>query len=148
MTKATKRKVVPKETTETPPGRARALLDPFDVMRATRALAPYSSEHNDVRWLTGKSLRRVHVSSEDESLELMSRLRYEDVLRSVENRVGPAAWPILKRIVLEGASVRECRHLVPEIVTPWRADAVITDRLRVALDMLAPLLGVTGEAKP
>jgi hypothetical protein len=32
---------------------------------------------------------------------------------------------------------------VPEIVTPWRADAVVTDRLRVALDQLGDLLGVT-----
>ena len=44
------------------------------------------------------------------------------------------ASPILTRIIIEGSGVRECRGFVPEIVTPWRADAVVTDRLRVALD--------------
>ena len=43
--------------------------------------------------------------------------------------------------------MRECRGFVPEIVTPWRADAVVTDRLRVALDALGGLMGVTGERR-
>ena len=66
-----------------------------------------------------------------------------DKMRSAEEKVGPAAWPIVTRIVIEGAGVRECRGFVPEIVTPWRADAVVTDRLRVALDSLGVLVGVT-----
>ena len=41
--------------------------------------------------------------------------------------------------------MRECRGFVPELVTPWRADAVVTDRLRVGLDLLGELLGVTKE---
>ena len=57
----------------------------------------------------------------------------------------PHAWPIVLRIVIEGAGVRECRGFVPELVTPWRADAVVTDRLRVGLDILGELLGVTKE---
>ena len=48
---------------------------------------------------------------------------------------------------VEGAGVRECRGFVPEIVTPWRADAVVTDRLRVGLDALGGILGVTGERR-
>ena len=64
-------------------------------------------------------------------------------MRAAEERAGPAAWPILTRIVIEGAGVRDCRGFVPEIVTPWRADAVVTDRLRVALDTLGELVGVT-----
>ena len=65
-------------------------------------------------------------------------------MRAAAERVGPAAWTIVSRIVIEGAGVRECRKLVPEVVTPWRADAVVTDRLRVALDLLGALTGVVG----
>ena len=61
--------------------------------------------------------------------------------------MGPAAWPIVARIVIEGAGVRDCRAFIPEIVTPWRADAVVTDRLRVALDMMGNLMGVTASNK-
>ena len=71
-------------------------------------------------------------------------LHARDKIRAASDRVGPAAWPILTRVILEGACVRDCRGFVPEIVTPWRADAVVTDRLRVALDALGGLLGVTG----
>ena len=42
----------------------------------------------------------------------------------------------MTQIVIEGAGVRECRGFVPELATPWRADAVVSDRLRVALDMI------------
>jgi hypothetical protein len=64
-------------------------------------------------------------------------------LREAEDRVGPHAWPIVTRIVIEGAGVRDCRGFVPELATPWRADAVVSDRLRVALDMIGGLMGVT-----
>ena len=50
---------------------------------------------------------------------------------TAEDRVGPHAWPIVTRIVIEGAGVRDCRGFVPELATPWRADAVVSDRLRV-----------------
>jgi hypothetical protein len=142
---------------------AKRLLIPFDVMRATRALAPHDARLNDIRWLTGEALRRVDdraargdLRAADPSAaggadtarkarvdpaaaKLLARQR----LALCENRAGPAAWPILTRIVLQGSGVRECRDLVPEIVSPWRADAVIADRLRVALDAIGPLLGGT-----
>ncbi len=70
-------------------------------------------------------------------------LHARDKLRKAEDRAGAAAWPIVTRIVIEGAGVRECRGFVPELATPWRADAVVTDRLRVALDALGDLLGIT-----
>ena len=70
-------------------------------------------------------------------------LHARDKLRKAEDRVGPAAWPILTRIVIEGAGVRECRGFVPELATPWRADAVVADRLRVGLDLVGELFGVT-----
>jgi hypothetical protein len=72
-------------------------------------------------------------------------LHARDKLRKAEDRAGSAAGPILRRIVIEGAGVRDCRNFVPELATPWRADAVIADRLRVALDSLGDLMGVTAK---
>ncbi len=152
---------------EKEPGRARRLLDPFDVMRATRALAPHDPKLNDIRWLIGEALRRVHQRSAYDTLRAMTpermgqtgfgprsglpasemALHARDKMRAAEEKVGAHAWPILTRIILEGSGVRECRVFVPEIVTPWRADAVVTDRLRVALDLLGGLMGVVAERK-
>jgi len=143
--------------------RLRRLLDPFDVMRTTRALAPHDPKLNDLRWLIGESLRRLHQRAQLDNLRAISHdgigssgfgprpglpaselaLHARDKMRHAEEKVGPAAWPIVSRIIIEGAGVRDCRRFVPEIVTPWRADAVVTDRLRVALDALGVLVGVT-----
>jgi hypothetical protein len=144
--------------------RLRRIIDPFDVMRSTRALAPHDPKLNDIRWLVGEALRRVHQRAQLDALRAVQpdaigktgfgprsglplseiALHARDKIRAAEERAGPAAWPVVLRIVIEGAGVRECRGFVPEIVTPWRADAVVTDRLRVALDALGELLGVTG----
>lgn len=138
------------------------LLDPFDVMRATRSLAPHDPRLNDVRWLTGQALRGVHELATREGMRaapfgllrraaaarkapidpVAARFDARERLAACEEKAGPAAWTIVRRIVLEGASVRDCREFVPEIVTPWRVDAVISDRLRVALDALGPLLNI------
>jgi hypothetical protein len=143
--------------------RLRRIVDPFDTMRANRLLAPHDSKLNDIRWLIGESLRRTHHRARLDLLravapdrmatsgfgprlglpELEVALHARDKLRKAEDRVGPASWPIVNRIVIEGAGVRDCRAFVPEIATPWRADAVVSDRLRVALDLLGHLLGVT-----
>lgn len=143
--------------------RMRRLLDPFDVMRSTRALAPHDPKLNDIRWLIGEALRRLHSRAQLDALRAVAldavrssgfgprsglpaseiALHARDKLRAAEERAGDAAWPIVARIVIEGAGVRDCRVLVPEIATPWRADAIIADRLRVALDRLGDLLGVT-----
>lgn len=139
------------------------ILDPFDTMRSTRALAPHDAKLNDIRWLIGEALRRVHQRANLDSLRSRPpdglpmtgfgprpglplseiALHARDKLRAIEQRVGPAAWPILSRIVIEGAGVRDCRGFAPELATPWRADAVIADRLRVALDSIGAMLGVT-----
>ncbi len=152
---------------EKPPGRARRMLDPFDVMRATRALAPHDPKLNDLRWLIGEALRRVHQRARLDGLRAVAldrvgqggpgprsglplseiALHARDKMRACEEKVGPAGWPVLNRVILQGGGVRECRAYVPEIVTPWRADAVVTDRLRVGLDALGGMLGVTGERK-
>ena len=140
----------------------RRVLDPFDTMRSTRALAPHDPKLNDVRWLIGEALRRCHHRARLDLLRAVpterisetgfgprpglpqaeAALHARDKLRRAEEKVGPAAWPILIRIVIEGAGVRDCRGFVPELVTPWRADAVIADRLRCALDALGELTGV------
>lgn len=143
----------------------RRILDPFDLMRANRVLAPHDPGLNDLRWLIGESLRRVHQRARLDMLRAVptervgegfgprsglpsseAALHSRDKLRMAEEKVGAAAWPILSRIVIEGGSVRDCRSFIPELATPWRADAVVTDRLRVALDALGSLLGVTRPA--
>jgi len=151
------------QTAERGADRLRRLLDPFDVMRSTRALAPHDPRLNDIRWLIGEALRRLHGRAQFDALRAVAletvgskgfgprsglpasevALHARDKLRAAEERAGEAAWPIVARIVIEGAGVRDCRAFVPEIVTPWRADAVVADRLRVALDRLGDLLGVT-----
>lgn len=143
--------------------RTRRLHDPFDTMRANRVLAPNDPKLNDIRWLVGKSLRRTHERARVDQLRAVApdrlgstgfgprhglpqsdvALHARDKLREAEDRVGPHAWPIVTRIVIEGAGVRDCRGFVPELATPWRADAVVSDRLRVALDMIGGLMGVT-----
>ncbi len=143
--------------------RLRRILDPFDTMRANRVLAPHDAKLNDIRWLIGESLRRTHQRARLDALRAVApdrigatgfgprpglpqseaALHARDKLRKAEDRVGPAAWPIVTRIVIEGAGVRECRGFVPELAKPWRADAVVSVRLRVALDMIGGLMGVT-----
>jgi hypothetical protein len=120
----------------------RRILDPFDAMRSTRALAPHDPKLNDIRWLTGEALRRVNARANGLCMPEFDT-QASNKLAAAELTVGPTAWPIVKHIVIEGVRVRDCRSFVPEVITPWRADAVITDRLRVALDQLGPLLGVT-----
>ncbi|RBP01067.1 hypothetical protein DFR50_15912 [Roseiarcus fermentans] len=144
-------------------GRSRRLLEPFDLMRANRVLAPHDPKLNDIRWLTGEALRRTHHRAQivgPKSVDLAggpggafgprpglpqseAALHARDRLRAAETRVGPHAWPLVVRIVIAGGALRDCRALVPELATPWRADAVLTDRLRVALDQIGALMGVT-----
>jgi hypothetical protein len=142
---------------------ARRIQDPFDTMRANRVLAPHDSKLNDIRWLIGESLRRTHQRARLDQLRAVAPDRLgstgfgprpglpqseaalfaRDKLREAEEKVGPHAWPIVTRIVIEGAGVRDCRGFIPELATPWRADAVVSDRLRVALDTIGGLMGVT-----
>lgn len=142
--------------------RLRRIGDPFDVMRIHRALAPHDSKLNDLRWLIGEALRRLHQRACLDSLRAIApervggggfgprsglpateiALHARDKLREAERRVGSAAWPIVQRIVIEGGGVRDCRGHIAEVTTTWRADAIVADRLRVALDELGALVGV------
>jgi hypothetical protein len=137
--------------------------DPFDAMRAHRALAPHDPRLNDLRWLIGEALRRLHHRAALDTLRAMApervgsgaagprsglplseiALHARDKLRAAEALVGAPAWPILRRIVIEGAPLRDCRRLIAEVSTPWRADAILADRLRCGLDALGAHLGVT-----
>jgi hypothetical protein len=142
--------------------RTRRMLDPFDTMRANRLLAPHDPKLNDIRWLVGEALRHTHLRARLDQLRAVApdrlgstgfgprpglpqseaALHARDKLREAERQVGPHAWPIVTRIVIEGAGVRDCRGFVPELATPWRADAVVSDRLRVALDTMGGLMGI------
>jgi hypothetical protein len=144
--------------------RQRRIDDPFDVMRIHRALAPHDSRLNDLRWLIGEALRGLHQRAQLDSLRAVAperigsggfgprsglpsaeaALHARDKLHAAQKRVGPAAWPIVQRIVIEGGGVRECRASIAEVSTPWRADAIVTDRLRVALDAIGVIVGVAG----
>ena len=144
--------------------RVRKLSDPFDLMRSTRALAPNDLQLNDIRWLIGEALRSLYDRARMDGLRALpperlgstgfgprpglpmaeAALMARDKLHAAEERVGPAAWPILKKIVIDGFCVKDCRAFVADVVTPWRADAIITDRLRVGLDLLGGALGVVG----
>jgi hypothetical protein len=150
--------------------RLRRILDPFDTMRANRLLAPHDPRLNDIRWLIGEALRRAHDRARLDALRAVApdrlsgqgfgsrpglpqseiALHARDKLRVAQERVGPAGWPILMRIVIEGAPLRDCRGLVPEIETAWRAVAILADRLRVGLDAIGGLMGVTrgGDCRP
>ena len=139
--------------------------DPFDLMRAHRALAPQDSRLNDLRWLIGEALRRLHHRAALDGLRAMApdrvalagygprsglplseiALAARDKLRACATLAGPAAWPVLQRIVIEGAQLRDCRGLIAEVSTPWRADAILADRLRCGLDALGVHLGVTAK---
>jgi hypothetical protein len=145
------------------PDRQRRIDDPFDVMRVHRALAPHDAKLNDLRWLIGEALRRLHQRAGLDSLRAVVperigeggfgprsglpaseiALHARDKMREAQRLAGPAAWPIVQRIVIEGGGVRDCRAGIAEVTTTWRADAIITDRLRVALDGLGALVGVT-----
>lgn len=143
--------------------RLRRIGDPFDVMRVHRALAPHDLRLNDLRWLIGEALRRLHQRANLDLLRAVAperigggafgprpglplsemALHARDKMREAERLAGRAAWPIVRRIVIEGAGVRDCRAFIAEVTTSWRADAIVADRLRVALDALGELLGVT-----
>lgn len=155
------------QSTERGADRLRRIGDPFDVMRVHRALAPHNSRLNDLRWLIGESLRRLHQRANLNSLRAVpperigsnafgpraglpaseAALHARDKLHQAERLAGRAAWPILRRIVIEGGGVRDCRAFIAEVTTTWRADAIVTDRLRVALDALGDLLGVTARRR-
>lgn len=144
-------------------GRQVRIDDPFDAMRAHRVLAPHDPRLNDLRWLIGEALRRLHHRAALDTLRAVAperigavapgprsglplteiALNARDKLSAAQALAGAAAWPVLRRIVIEGAPLRDCRGLIAEVSTPWRADAILADRLRCGLDALGGHLGVT-----
>ena len=63
------------QKSETTRERARRLLDPFDVMRTTRALAPHDPKLNDTRWLIGEALRRLYDRARLDNLRAVCSTR-------------------------------------------------------------------------
>ena len=105
----------------------RRLVDPFDVMRSTRALAPHDPRLNDLRWLIGEALRRLHRRADLDALRAAPldrvggaaapgprsglpaseiALHARDKLRAAAALAGPAVWPVLTRVVIEGARLQ------------------------------------------
>jgi hypothetical protein len=144
--------------------RLQRIVDPFDMLRANRALAPQDARLNAIRWLVGEALRHLHQRAQLDQLRAVapdrigatafgprsglpaaeSALRARDLMHRAAGQAGAAAWPIVTRIVIEGGAVKDCRPMIAEVTTEWRADAIIMDRLRCALDALGGLVGVTG----
>lgn len=89
----------------------------FDMLRSLGVLA-HDPKLNEGRWRVGVWVRTSH--------------RWIDL----ETTSGPECWPIIKRIVIDGATAAECADLVPE-TQPHHVCAVVLDRLRVTLDRLA-----------
>ena len=151
------------QTTTRDPDRTRRIIDPFDTMRSNRVLAPHDPQAQRHSLAGRRIARRTHQRARLDQLRAVAPDRFgstgfgprsglpqsetalfaRDKLREAEQQVGPHAWPIVTRIVIEGAGVRDCRGFIPELATPWRADAVVSDRLRVALDTIGGLMGVT-----
>ena len=102
----------------------RRLVDPFDVMRSTRALAPHDPRLNDIRWLIGEALRRLHRRADLDALRAVAadvvgaasararapacrraKSRFTRATSCAPPRSAPAPPPgrSLTRIVIEGA---------------------------------------------
>ena len=144
----------PKATAASILARARKGPRPFDLMRAERVLAA-ETLLNERRWLAGESLRRRHARGWQSDGDDVSALQTDEartarqMLAETEAKVGPVCWRILVSIVIEGASLRDCR--IQALEFPERAvDAVLLDRLRRGLDVAAVEfgLGATEAARP
>jgi hypothetical protein len=99
----------------------------FDMLRSLGVLA-HDPARNDSRWRFGNAIRDLYRGA--------SRSTKANFLSYLQVRAGPDYWPIIQRIVIDGATAAECADLVPE--TPaHHTSAIILDRLRVTLDRLA-----------
>ena len=96
---------------------------------ARRGPWPRTIPAQRVRWLIGEALRRVYSRAGLDALRAVApdklgqtgfgprsglpvseiALHARDKLRAAQERAGPAAWPVINRIILEGGGVRECR---------------------------------------
>jgi hypothetical protein len=141
------------------PDRRRRIDDPFDVMRAHRALAPHDRKLNDLRWLIGEALRRLHHRAALDGLRAVApdrisagvggprsglplseaALHARDKLRAAERLAGAAVWPVLRRVVIEGAMLRDCRVMIVEVTTSSTLRGTAVDKI----SMLSMIYGRT-----
>jgi hypothetical protein len=70
-----------------------------------------------------------------------------DKLREAAEKVGAHAWPIVTRIVTEGVGVRGVAGFIPELTSPWRADAVVSAAQRRARSIRSAGDGGGGEPR-
>lgn len=113
----------------------------FDMLRSLGVLA-HDPKLNEARWRTGMNIRRIYNLALGDRVECKlnpfvsaTPLTARDILYALQDKSDPS-WPIIQRIVIDGATAAECADLVPE--TPaHHTSAIILDRLRVTLDRLA-----------
>ena len=122
----------------------------FDALRVAGKLG--DRETNLRLWRTGDALRRLHAvgwqapSGDVTALQTPEARAAREKFAEIEAASDPVVWPLVVRVVIEGAAIRECRDM---LILPVRtgmvgyADAVLLDQLRAALDRIAPAFGVT-----
>ena len=96
-----------------------ACVDPFDVMRSTRALAPHDPRLNDVRWLIGEALRRLHQRAELDALRAVRSTASAPALTA-----RAPAFPRAKRRCMRATSCARPRNApAPPPGRCWRASS-------------------------
>jgi hypothetical protein len=101
---------------------------------------------SNARWRTGDALRRLHAAgwaangSDVTTIQTPEARAARERLAEIEAAIDPALWVTIRRCVLEGATLRELHALLPLSVTPQSANAILLDRLALALDRAGPLL--------
>ena len=113
----------------------------FDHMRDIGALS-MEPKVNAARWRAGNKIRQLHAIGwqNPDALEPGTLSRAGPVfaraeLDAVERALGSDLWPIVVRLVIEGALPAQCAKQIPEIPSE-HTTAVTLDRLRIALDMV------------
>ena len=127
------------QTVDTTRTRLKRLLDPFDVMRSTRALAPHDPKLNDIRWLVGEALRRVHNRAR------LDGLRAVPLDRVGSSQPGPRAGLPASELARLGDFLRlrdvliytvACKQLDRASLTPLQARLMEEHRQRIAAGTL------------
>ena len=102
------------------------------------------------RWAAGDALRRLHArgwqnpcADGPNLLTTPEACEARALLADIKDALGEASWPVVIRIVVTGDSLRQCHDLLPGRTTGHLrfADDLLLDRLCLALDRIAPLLG-------
>jgi hypothetical protein len=114
---------------------------PFDRLHEIGDLGAGDTKANWRRWQAGDALRRLHATGWQGTPGELATDKAADartMIDQIEQAVDPFHWPVLIRVLIEGSDVLECRGGLPRV----HAYAILLDRLRCALDRVAPIVGV------